>query len=108
MCALEVGRPIVRATNTGISALIGADGSVQAQTALWEAAILRGVLPVAPMRWTPYARWGELMLALWVGAACAAVLAAWGIRRDGGRRAIPVREPVPPPLVSAPASAERR
>lgn len=81
MCALETGRPIVRATNTGISALIAADGSVRAQSGIWERTTLRGVLPIPPMRWTPYARWGELALAVWVGAACAMVWILWGIRR---------------------------
>ena len=103
MCALEIGRPIVRATNTGISALIGADGEVRAQTGLWEPAILRGVLPIPPMSWTPYARWGEAALALWVGAACAAVLLAWGIRRDRSDAATAVRAPgrTPPASTSA-------
>jgi apolipoprotein N-acyltransferase len=81
MCALEFGRPIVRATNTGLSALVGADGAVLAQTRLWEQTVLRGVLPVPPMRWTPFGRWGEATVALLAGAACALVALAWVILR---------------------------
>ena len=73
MRALESGRPMLRATNTGISAIIDADGSVQALAPKGEIAVLRGA--VHPYQGaTPYVRWGEvpwLTLALVVLLSCA-------------------------------------
>ncbi len=70
MRALENGRWFIRATNSGISALIGPGGEVAAKTSgLYEVALLRGqVRPRAGA--TPYARFGDAPL--W--AACALLL----------------------------------
>lgn len=76
MRALEVGRPMLRATNTGISAIIDHRGDIVARGPQFERAVVRGaVTPRAGL--TPYARWGDLpALALAVVLlACAA--AAW-------------------------------
>jgi len=55
--ALEMGRPMIRATNTGVSALIAADGRVTARSGLFTREVLRGeVLP--QQGYTPAARFG--------------------------------------------------
>ena len=85
MCALETDRPIVRATNTGISALIDADGVVRARTRIWEPAVLHATLAVPPMTWTPYMRWGHwTTAALAAGAWLFAALAQALFRRAAG------------------------
>jgi len=56
--ALETGRPMLRSTNTGITAMIGADGSVIAALPAFE----RGALNAEVRGYqgmTPYARWGD-------------------------------------------------
>ncbi|MDR2209597.1 MAG: apolipoprotein N-acyltransferase [Azoarcus sp.] len=64
--AMETGRPMLRSTNTGMTALVLPDGSVPAV----QPAFTRGVLEVEVSAFkglTPYARWGDvpaLILAL--------------------------------------------
>ena len=61
--ALENGRWLVRATNTGISALIGPDGHVLARSRQYQTELMRGeVVPRSGL--TPYARWRDTPL--WV------------------------------------------
>ena len=58
MRAVETGRDLVRATNTGISALIDWHGTVTSRVPQFEAVVLRGeVTPRAGL--TPYARFGN-------------------------------------------------
>lgn len=65
--ALENGRWLVRATNTGISALIGPDGVMRARSGMFAIALMRGeVTPRTGM--TPYARRGDIPL-WWTGTA---------------------------------------
>ncbi|MDR2688798.1 MAG: apolipoprotein N-acyltransferase [Azoarcus sp.] len=57
--AIESGRPMLRATNTGMTALILPDGAVAAVLP----AFTRDVLEVSVSAWqgmTPYARWGDV------------------------------------------------
>ena len=71
--ALEVGRPIIRSTTNGISALIDHRGKVVAQTPQFEQAVLRGKVElrqgstvyVAYGRWI---LWGiiALMMGIWM------------------------------------------
>lgn len=65
--ALETGRPMLRSTNTGMTALVQPDGSVEAVLPAFE----RGVLEVEVRGYggmTPYAQWGNWpVLALAVG-----------------------------------------
>jgi apolipoprotein N-acyltransferase len=56
--AKETGRALLRATNTGISAIIGHDGSMQAQSPQFEQAVLRGTV-VPRQGATPYVRFGD-------------------------------------------------
>ncbi|MEM6373669.1 MAG: apolipoprotein N-acyltransferase [Pseudomonadota bacterium] len=69
MRAIEQGLPMVRAANTGISAVIAPDGRVTASLALDTAGYLDAVLP-APAPPTLYARTGDLpWVILLIGAA---------------------------------------
>ncbi len=62
MRALETGRPLVRATNTGISAIISETGDLQASAGQFQRQSVRG--EVQPRRGlTPFARSGHLPLA---------------------------------------------
>ena len=58
MRARETGRPMLRATNTGISAIIDEAGRVQARSPQDEVAVVSG--QVVPMQGTtPYVRYGN-------------------------------------------------
>lgn len=75
--ALENGRWLVRATNTGISALIGPDGTVVSRSTQDATELMRGqVMPRDGH--TPYARVGDVPL-WWMSAATllGAVLIRW-------------------------------
>lgn len=76
--ALETGRPMLRATNTGMTALVMPDGAVAAVLPAFQAA----ALPVELRGYqglTPYTRWGN---GLAVGLAGLALLACAGWRRS--------------------------
>ena len=65
MRAVETGRPMLRATNTGMTAVIHADGSVQAVLQPFTQGVLKAEVR-AYQGMTPYARmgnWGFLLLA---------------------------------------------
>ena len=71
--ALETGRPMLRSTNTGMTALVRPDGEVAGVLPAFE----RGVLRVEVQGYqglTPYARWGD-RLAL----AVALLITAWAV-----------------------------
>ncbi|HHW77908.1 MAG TPA: apolipoprotein N-acyltransferase [Xanthomonadaceae bacterium] len=58
MRALEVGRFLVRATNTGVSAILDERGRIVTRGAQFQAEVIRG--EVRPLRGlTPYARFGD-------------------------------------------------
>jgi apolipoprotein N-acyltransferase len=81
MRALETGRWMVRATNTGATAAIDEQGRVVARLPPFTAGTL--VAEVVPRKGaTPYARWGNFAAL----AAVAAILAAAGLRRRGTAR----------------------
>ena len=64
MRALETGRYMVRATNTGVTAFIAPDGSIQSQAPLFTLfALTDSILPMQGL--TPYAQWGDAG-ALWM------------------------------------------
>ena len=63
MRALETGRFMVRATNTGISSIIGSRGEEIAVSPQFETHVLKA--SVQPMKGsTPYVRWGDALLVL--------------------------------------------
>ena len=81
--AAETGRWLVRATNTGLSAVVSPRGEVSARLPQFE--IAAGTFEVVPMRGgTPYVRLGDtpivIALALWLAAGL-----AWARRRHGRR-----------------------
>lgn len=58
MRALETGRYLLRATNTGISAIIGPHGQILARSPQFQATVVTGAMqPMAGA--TPYVRWGN-------------------------------------------------
>lgn len=62
MRALETGRPLLRATNTGVSAIIDPRGQIVEQTPLFERTVLTGsVVPHTGV--TPYMRWRDWPMA---------------------------------------------
>lgn len=63
MRSIEQGLPLVRAANTGISAIIDAYGRITASLPLGKEAILEGNLP-APLPPTPYSRFGNYIIFL--------------------------------------------
>jgi len=58
MRAAETGRPMLRATNTGMTAIITADGSLQAVLAPFTTGVLHGSVR-AYRGMTPYGTWGN-------------------------------------------------
>jgi apolipoprotein N-acyltransferase len=88
MRALELGRPMVRATNTGSTAVIDHRGRVQAELPRWQRGALdanvqgrRGLTPYAA--WA--SRWGHAPLV--AGCLLVLVWAAWAARPRRGSRA---------------------
>ncbi|HEX8642070.1 MAG TPA: apolipoprotein N-acyltransferase [Allosphingosinicella sp.] len=73
MRALEEGLPIIRATPTGISAIIDAHGRLRRTIPLGEAGVIDAQLPL-PTPPTPFARFGN-----WLAFASALILAAAAI-----------------------------
>ncbi|TNC49041.1 apolipoprotein N-acyltransferase [Rubellimicrobium rubrum] len=70
--AIELGLPLIRAANTGISAMIDGKGRILASLPLHQAGALDVPLPPA-LAPTPYARWGDIPLfTLLVGLAAVA------------------------------------
>lgn len=75
MRALESGRFMLRATNTGISSIIGPRGEEIAVSSQFEIQVLKA--SVQPMTGaTPYVLWGDLLLVL----SCLALLAGFMFR----------------------------
>jgi apolipoprotein N-acyltransferase len=82
--AVETRRPLVRATNTGITAMADADGRITApaEGALWQKGLARFQVPVAAERRTLYVRAGDAFAWACVAAAAAALLAGILHRRQ--------------------------
>lgn len=80
MRAIEVQRPLVRAANDGISAVVGSHGEVLARAPEYVPTVLRGtVQPMAGL--TPFARTGNALIVL--PALLGAGLAIRAARRSG-------------------------
>lgn len=72
--AVEEGLPLVRAANTGISAVVDSHGRVTARLGLDREGVVDASLPVALAGPTPYARWGD-----WIGFVIIILMAAPGV-----------------------------
>ena len=80
MRALETGRYMLRATNTGVSSIIGPKGQEIAVSPQFERYVLKA--SVRPMQGaTPYVIWGDWLLVL----LCLAVLTGVAIKSKPGR-----------------------
>ena len=81
--AIEEGLPVIRSTPTGISAVIGGDGSIVARLPLNRPGFIETVLPPAGGP-TIFSQWGyELLLGLVALAALGAVRSTRRPARDG-------------------------
>jgi apolipoprotein N-acyltransferase len=78
MRALEVGRYVIRATNTGISAFIGPDGEILESGPQFEAVSVTMSVE-ARKGSTPYMGWGNQPVIGW----CLLVIAAFWLRARG-------------------------
>lgn len=102
--AVETGRAVVRAANTGISGAVDADGSVLRATGLFETTA--DVVEAVPRsRRTPYVRWGDAIVWLSaLGLALAGGIAVVQRRRrvlseiDEARQALEELARTPAPL----------
>ncbi|MFY0690427.1 MAG: apolipoprotein N-acyltransferase [Paracoccaceae bacterium] len=79
--AVEQGLPLIRVANTGVSAVIGPQGRVLAQTALNEAALLDAPVPAARPA-TLYALYGDMPMQALLGVLLILSLAARSGLRD--------------------------
>jgi len=77
MRALETGRMMLRATNTGVTSIIGPDGKVLQQLPQHQEAVLLGMVQGYTGS-TPYVRWGNAAVMLLIAAMLAY---AWIPRR---------------------------
>jgi apolipoprotein N-acyltransferase len=77
MRTLETGRPLLRATNTGITAIIGSDGEVRERAPMFQRAVLTGRIQPRTGA-TPYARWRDWPVVglVFAGLAVAVLVAA--------------------------------
>jgi apolipoprotein N-acyltransferase len=74
--AVETRRPLVRASNSGISAVIEPSGRITARIELSRRALMQAVVTPARGR-TPYVRWGNWFAWLCVGMTLFGVLIRW-------------------------------
>ncbi|MDF2154902.1 apolipoprotein N-acyltransferase [Vibrio sp. CAU 1672] len=79
MRALELGKPLIRSTNNGLTAVTDHKGQVIEAIPQFETAILRSELTPTDGQ-TPYHRWGSWPLYLWV--ALSLILAWWLPRKS--------------------------
>ena len=77
MRALESGRMMLRATNTGVTSIIGRDGRIQQMLPQHEEGMLSGLVQ-GYVGSTPYVRWGN---ALVLGLLVLTLASAWRLCR---------------------------
>lgn len=86
--AVETRLPVIRATTTGISAVIGPDGAVVGKLGVGERGVLRVVVPLAEGGIPLYVRIGDAFAIGSLLIVCGAVAVAWRLPRN--RRSLPV------------------
>ncbi|WP_099612078.1 apolipoprotein N-acyltransferase [Vibrio fujianensis] len=70
MRALELGRPLIRSTNNGVTAITDQYGKITHQLAQFETGVLKA--KITPTRGqTPYHQWGSWPLYMWCGLSLA-------------------------------------
>ena len=82
--ALETGRMMLRATNTGVTSIIGADGKVLQQLPQHQEAVLNGMAQ-GYQGITPYVRWGNAAVLLLIALMLAYAWARRYTSPDKGR-----------------------
>lgn len=69
MRALETGRYMLRTTNTGVTAIVAADGAIVSKAPLFKKTVLKGqIYPMTGM--TPYARLGDKVILIIILGGC--------------------------------------
>jgi len=84
MRALETGRMMLRATNTGVTSIIGADGIVLQQLPQHEEGVLLGMAQ-GYEGITPYVRWGNTAVMLLIALMLAGAWSTTKGRKASGR-----------------------
>jgi apolipoprotein N-acyltransferase len=84
--AIEEGMALVRAANTGISAVVDPYGRVTARLGIGKRGVIDSALPAPLPEATLYARVGDWIVALIIAAASATAVVARPSRRPPGRR----------------------
>ena len=79
--AAEEGIPVIRATPTGISAIITAKGEVVREIGRHKAGVIDGYLPAAAIKPTPFARFGNAIPLLLAAIMLVVAIALTGARR---------------------------
>jgi apolipoprotein N-acyltransferase len=88
--AVENGKYLVRAANTGITAVVDGRGRVLRKTSLFETTVLVADVGIVPGQ-TPYARYGDVFAWACLGAAVALTATVLGRRgREGARNGAPL------------------
>ena len=85
MRAMETGRVMLRATNTGMTAMVLPNGIVAAQLPPFTSGVLR-VEAQGYTGLTPYARWGNALILLLAALAIAPSIVVYRRRRARQRR----------------------
>ena len=79
--AAEFGMPLVRVANTGVTAMVDADGQVIEALPMGEAGALQARLPPDPPGITPYLFWGDAVFLFLLVVGLLLVVAARLVRR---------------------------
>lgn len=80
MRAVESGRYVLRAANTGVSAIIAPDGNITTTAPWWTQAVVKGTYRLSDVV-TPYQKWGDLPVLI----IAALLLLAAGLRKKKWR-----------------------
>lgn len=96
--AVENRAYLVRAANTGVSAIVAPDGRVLQASELFTTAVIWGTIAPRPGL-SLYTRYGDLFAWGTVVVALAAVCFAWTFERRCGFRSCPLHDGAPPPTL---------